>query len=290
MEGVEYASTSMTSRDSEYIADRKFNRELIASLFMLPAFKLNALENSSVRANLEEQNRDYFNTSLSRHLNKFREEGERKLLTWSERRSGKVFLRWFPEAFLRGDTETRFRTYSTAIASLIMNPNEARELEDWNPYEGGDEFKNPAIDKKLAAAGKESDPANDPPKNLAKRLVAKQVAALLETEANALEKSVSASPPRNFCKWAANYYEGYTKMANNFLEVPAEVALNSGFAQCNWRNSIELHAQDGLQAVLVLAGDVDQLGLSKVINERAAEVRKLAGKLTASILGEDENA
>lgn len=290
-EGMKFSPISMSSRDAQWMEDRKFDREMVASLFNLPAFKLNALENSAVRANLEEQNRDYFNTSLSRHLNKFKEESERKLLSYSERRSGKVFLRWFPEAFLRGDTVSRFQAYSTAITARFMSPNEVREKEDMNPYEGGDEFLNPAIEQTNrggnSPAKKEQDPTTDEQQQqLARRLVVRQVAALLETEAKALEKSVSGSPPRNFCSWASNYYEHYPEMAANFVEVPGEIALNSGFRGSNWRKSIELHAQDGLQEILSLAETVNKSGLAKVINERAEAVRLLADKLTCEILGE----
>lgn len=290
-EGMKFHPISMSSRDAQWMEDRKFDREMVASLFNLPAFKLNALENSAVRANLEEQNRDYFNTSLSRHLNKFKEEAERKLLSYNERRTGRVFLRWFPEAFLRGDTVSRFQAYGVAITNRFMSPNEVREKEDMNPYEGGDEFLNPAIEQtrrgEETAGDKESDPTTDEQQQqLAQRLLSRQVAALLETEAKALEKSVSASPPRNFCSWASNYYEHYPEMAANFVEIAGEIALNSGFGRANWKKAIELHSQDGLQAILVLAESVTKSGLAAVVNERAEVVRSMVGKLTGEILGD----
>jgi hypothetical protein len=40
---------------------------------------------------------------------------------------------------------TRFNAYSLAIQNRIMNPNEVRQLESMNPYEGGDNYENPNI-------------------------------------------------------------------------------------------------------------------------------------------------
>lgn len=286
-EGMKFNPISMSSRDAQWMEDRKFDREMVASLFNLPAFKLNALENSAVRANLEEQNRDYFNTSLSRHLNKFKEEGERKLLAYNERRKGRVYLRWFPEAFLRGDTVSRFQAYSTAITARFMSPNEVREKEDMNPYEGGDEFLNPAIEQTDRSEQAETpEPDEDQQQQLARRFVASQVTQLLESEAKALEQSVGDNPQRNFCNWASKYYEKYLKMAEPMLKLPEMIAIQAGFPSANWRKAVELHAQDGLQAVLSLADTVTQSGLAAVVSDRANEVRAMREHLTASILGE----
>lgn len=46
-------------------------------------------------------------------------------------------------AMMRGDFAARTAGYSLLINARVMNPNEARALEDWNPYDGGDEFWSP---------------------------------------------------------------------------------------------------------------------------------------------------
>ena len=42
---------------------------------------------------------------------------------------------------LRSDSEKRMAAYVQGINAEIYSPNEVRELEDMNPYEGGDEYK-----------------------------------------------------------------------------------------------------------------------------------------------------
>lgn len=296
MEGMAFNPISMNSRDAQLMEDRKFDREMIASIFQLPAFKLNALENSAVRANLEEQNRDYFNTSLSRHLNKFKEEGERKLLGSTERRMmprrGKVFLKWFPEAFLRGDTKSRFEAYNQAISGRFMSPNEVREKEDLNPYPGGDEFLNPAIeqannnDNSDDDEDDEEDDDNTEAKTMARQLMTTQVQALLDTEAAALHKSVGETPPRNFSKWVTNYYEKYPKMAGNFLERPAEVAKDAGFNQCDWKFMAGQHANCMRSRYLEVAENYKDEDFSDVISNFANRTASIHETYTSAILGE----
>lgn len=206
-EGMEIHPFSMSNEDAQWLEARKLDREFIASLLNLPAFKLNALENSSVRANLEEQNRDYFQTSLSRWLNRFAEEARAKLLTEAER-VAEYYYRWVVEAFLKGDIQKRYGAYSVAIASRIMNPNEVRELEDLNPYDGGDEYGNPNIDVMPEEEDDESDAA-------ASDLISDRIRQLVKIEIGTVKR---ASKAQNFVAWVDTYYStGFREQAESVL-------------------------------------------------------------------------
>lgn len=284
--GTIYKPMSMSNDDAQWLEARDLDREFIASLFGLPSFKLNANKNSAVRANIEEQNRDYFNTSLSRWLNRFNEEACRKLLSMNERRSGRHFYRWYPEGFLRGDIQKRYAAYSQAITSRILSPNEVRALEDLNPYEGGDEYLNPAIDQ-APSDGEPPKPDDDAQKSTAENLMRRQVAALLETEAKAVEKA--AETARNLTRWAENYYESYQKTAENFLDLAAQLAGFSGFAAADWRRAACDHARDSLNRLLAMAGLVGKDGLAEIGRDMAASIRGQVEQFTAAILGDKGN-
>ena len=64
---------------------------------------------------------------------------------------------------MRGDFKARMDAYAVAIDKEIMNPNEARDLEEMNPYEGGDIYKTRTSTradkkgKKLAVTQEEDD-------------------------------------------------------------------------------------------------------------------------------------
>ena len=51
-----------------------------------------------------------------------------------------TLFRLLETALLRGNPKERADFYQSAIQNKWMSPNEAREKEDMNPYEGGDEF------------------------------------------------------------------------------------------------------------------------------------------------------
>ena len=63
----------------------------------------------------------------------------RDLLTNEEKK--KYFAKFNINALLRGDFKTRMEGYQIGINCEMMSPNEARELEDMNPYTGGDEYR-----------------------------------------------------------------------------------------------------------------------------------------------------
>ena len=130
-EGMTFKAATMTNTDAQWLESRKADREFIASLFNLPSFKLNALEGSTTRANVAEQQREYLYTSLSRWLEKFVQESRAKLLTEVERqpREPEHFYKWSTAAFLRADITTRYQTYQIGVQNRWLSPNDVRVLE-----------------------------------------------------------------------------------------------------------------------------------------------------------------
>jgi HK97 family phage portal protein len=63
----------------------------------------------------------------------------------SEEEQDRYYVEFDANSLVRADIAARFEAYSKAIASRVMNPNEARSRENLPPYEGGDEFINPNI-------------------------------------------------------------------------------------------------------------------------------------------------
>ena len=52
-----------------------------------------------------------------------------------------VHIRFNVGKLMQADMTSRFGVYKSAIDDGILSPNECRELEDWNPREGGDEYR-----------------------------------------------------------------------------------------------------------------------------------------------------
>ncbi len=214
-EGMEYVqfATSMEASQAEEL--RRLDREFIAELFGVPLYKLNSLEHSSDRANLEQQQQEYVQGSLMRWLVRYSEEMARKLLSREQRQQG-YYYRWITEALLRGDTATRFSAYGVAIQNRIMNPNEVREKEDMPPYEGGEEYGNPNIDPK---AKNDADNAGGRPpgSGSADSALDRKLSELLRREANDVSRGAGSE---NFLKWIDGYYGvdgGWWQMVSHSL-------------------------------------------------------------------------
>ena len=141
--GVKASVMQMSNRDSEFIALRKFQRQEAALWLMLESI---LGDDNSVSYNSEEQKQlAYLKNCLSNWLVRWEEECSYKLLSDKEFYSGSHCCKFNVAALLRTDTATTVDTLSKGIGSLIWNPNEARDKLDENPYEGGDEYGNPAI-------------------------------------------------------------------------------------------------------------------------------------------------
>ena len=82
----------------------------------------------------------------------------RKLFLPAERDTH--YVKFNVNAMMRGDFAARTAGYSVLIQSGVLSPNEARALEDWNPYEGGDEFRVPL---NTTPAGEPVDPSTPAP-------------------------------------------------------------------------------------------------------------------------------
>lgn len=289
--GSKFSQIAMNNHDAQWLEALDLDREFIGLIFGLPPYKVGSMKNSSTRANTEQQQTDYLNNSLSRPLNKIREEVRRKLFTLAERKKGEVDVDWTYEAFLRADLAARGAYYAQAKTGEWMTANEIRKLEGLNPIKGGDELRNPAINPaapKTEPAPKEKPDTEPDDKANARRaarsLIRDQSAALIETEAKTVQKACGEAG--NLVRWAENYYEKFTGMAERFLSVPAELAREVGLRDTDWRRASCDHARDSLTRLLSMTGIVTKDSLPQIGKEFADSVRERKESFANSILGE----
>lgn len=104
-------------------------------------------------ANIEALISTFVKFSLNPWVINWEQEINDKLFYFSEKNT--TFAEFNVDGLLRGDTKARFETYQKGIQSGIINPNQARQMENWNKYEGGDTFYMPM----------NIQPVGTPPKN-----------------------------------------------------------------------------------------------------------------------------
>jgi HK97 family phage portal protein len=198
-EGIKANVLQMSNADSQFLEQRKFQRQEAAMWLGLESI---LGDDSSVSYNsLEQKNLAYLSGCLMNWLVKWEQECDEKLLTETQKRNDTHYFKFQTAALLRADFQTTISSLSVAIASRIINPNEAREVLERNPYEGGDTFENPAI-----STGSPGGPDNQPknPAKQATKAIASRLEHLIGVEIN---RVTNATTQKNYCDWLDSYYD-----------------------------------------------------------------------------------
>ena len=125
--GFNYKPITIPLKDIEFIASRKMNKAEIATIFDVPLYMLNDLDNAKFN-NVEQQNLRYLNDVLQPAITAIEEELNYKLFTLAEGK--KYYLKFNLNSMLRADSKTRAEYYKEMIGTGIMTINDACSLED----------------------------------------------------------------------------------------------------------------------------------------------------------------
>lgn len=134
-QGLKYQTTSVPPDSAQFLETRRFSIEDIARWFKLPPDKLADLTRATF-SNLEQQDLNFVKHSILPLVINIEEELTRKLLREMEQNT--TYIKKNLDGLLRGDIKTRYEAYQSGIQNGIISPNEARNKEGMNPYEGGD--------------------------------------------------------------------------------------------------------------------------------------------------------
>ncbi|WP_345969633.1 phage portal protein [Sulfurimonas sp. HSL1-6] len=137
-DGFKFTPITISNKDGQYLESRKFTKAEIAAMFGVPLHKINELDKATF-SNIEQQSLEFVIDAIRPWAVRMEKEMKRKLFTPAEKKT--YFVRFNLGALLRGDTESRYKAYESAITKgCWMTRNEARELEDLNPIEGLDDI------------------------------------------------------------------------------------------------------------------------------------------------------
>lgn len=139
-QGVTWQKMAMTSVDSQFLEARNFQKKEIVDLFFgLPLSMLQSGDKVATYASADAFDLEYVKYALTPRLVNIEMAIYRDLLT--EEQKENYFAKFSTGGLLRGDTAARTAYYQGMVNIEAMNPNEVRELEDMNPYIGGDEYR-----------------------------------------------------------------------------------------------------------------------------------------------------
>ena len=135
-----WQSLTFSSVDAQFLELRKFAINEIARLFRVPSHMLFELERAAFR-NTEQMGNEFLTYSLMSWIKRWEGEIKLKLFTAEERAT--YFAEFLTDDLARADLAARMEALGKAIAARILNPNEARAMNNMPPYAGGDVFANP---------------------------------------------------------------------------------------------------------------------------------------------------
>lgn len=153
-EGVKFEKISMTAEDAQFIESRKYQRSEIAGFFRVPAHMINDLEKATF-SNVEHLDLAFVKHSLMPWLVSIESTLRKDTMTPEEKKQ--YYFKFNVDGLLRGDMKTRSEAQQKGVMGGWLSPNEVREMEDMNPYEGGDEYRVPL---NTEPAGAENEPKN----------------------------------------------------------------------------------------------------------------------------------
>jgi hypothetical protein len=179
------------------------------------------MQDSSVRANLEEQNSDYAQRTLSRWYCKLAQEYKRKLLTDKEWLSDEYEFVFDVDQFLRADVDTLSQVADRLVHASLANPNEMRRWFRLPPYPKGNEFGSPAINPRSDEPKSDPEQPETPPRDTKlsrsdgggtnarsahHELLLDRATHLIDCESTRLRHA--ASNASNFVAWLDEFYIG----------------------------------------------------------------------------------
>jgi HK97 family phage portal protein len=131
---TKFEAVTMKPLDAQFLETVAKNEVDVLNYFGMPEFKLN-MGKQSYEANIQ-QDKNYLYTTLDSYLVQIEQVFGIKLVRLEEQ--GRKYFRFTREALMRMDAKSRAEYLNFKVNNGQMTPNEARQVDDMNPFEGGD--------------------------------------------------------------------------------------------------------------------------------------------------------
>ena len=153
--------TSMTAPNdqAQFLEPRKFPVEEICRAFRVLPIMVGYSDKTATYASAEQMFLAHVVHTLSPWCRRIETSIAKNLFSEEERRQG-LYAKFMLNGLLRGAAKDRAEFYARMYGIGAMNPNEVREYEDMNPYDGGERYRVP-LNMTDPAAPDDGDNAED---------------------------------------------------------------------------------------------------------------------------------
>lgn len=126
-QGIKWQQISVSPEDAELLASRRFSGEELCRIYQVPPPIIGDLTHGTF-TNSETLIRFFAQSTLSGWCRKIEAEFARSVFT-----DPNLELELDLSGLLRGDPETRWKSHEIALRNSVLDVNEVREIEGWNP-------------------------------------------------------------------------------------------------------------------------------------------------------------
>lgn len=136
--GYTYQPMELKFTDAQFLENTRLTIQQITAAFGIKPHQVNDQTKTSY-ASTSEANREFYTDTLLAILTMYEQELTYKLFLPSELQKG-YYVKFNADVILRGDIKSRYDAYAVGIQNGFLMPNEAREKEDMDKADGGDQL------------------------------------------------------------------------------------------------------------------------------------------------------
>ena len=129
-EGMKWNQTTIDPEKAQLLGLRQFQIAEASRILQIPPHMLGSLDRATFN-NVEQMSIEFVQNHVRPWVVRWEQRFNKQL--FGRKEIGRLYVKANLNALMRGDMQARFTAYQMAIQARIMTPNEARELEDWNP-------------------------------------------------------------------------------------------------------------------------------------------------------------
>ncbi len=160
--GMKFIPISADAESTQLLETRRFAVEEVCRPLRVMPIMVGYSDKAATYASAEQMFLAHVVHTMSPWYRRIEKSATVALLTEQQRREG-YYFKFFSQALLRGAAKDRSEFYRTMIANGVMSANECRDLEDLNPYPGGDVYTRQINMGAIGADGSTAAPGADEP-------------------------------------------------------------------------------------------------------------------------------
>lgn len=213
-EGGTWSPITIAPEEAQFLETRQFQVAEIARMFRVPPHMVQDLTHATF-SNIEHQGIDFVVHTLRPWLTRLEKAIQRDLIY-----EDGLFCEFLADALMRGDTASRYQAYATGLQNEFLNPNEVRGFENLNPRDGGDEYKNPAINPQKTEKPSDPPPGAVQAHHIASRFAKNIAGRVASRELKELEKRAkhAKSDSHRWGEWLTEFYDGHAKYVDEQVD------------------------------------------------------------------------